>query len=660
MKEKMFAFKGRMNRKNYIILSFLPILIILISAIPIMIKIFSMGNEVYDIGDTIFIPTYFGLLLSIWISLAINVKRLHDVNMSGFFVILNFIPYINILLWIFLMIIKGSNGENKYGINTDINDNKVIYRILIGIIFTFIISIIMVMPFFVKALVDTHLNMVQKELHNYGVYMNIISDNGLINNRKKIEMTIINNEMFIENIEKLISNNIPIISSSSITNYLNIIKDMNKYDIKVRINFNSNNFLLNKPKAEVFIENYYSFFTSQADIHRLEAAKPTNKNAEKDFKDKLEIYHPNIKKGIKIFDISFYFNGAVEKVNLDFEDDTFKINGLEFLNKNKKDINFKINSYKDKESTSDELIINYSKDNENIELEFSQNNFKDTNSFIENIKIKNNIKIKDFIDVNSKMIIDTASNTLMKISFEKVILEFRMSSIDRNKFDTFIKAYSRSDKKDYIDLLNYSIYNIINDGLNIKFNLVLLNTIQNKVTHKSNEISFNISLSKNKLNVENTFAEILKYIDFESEIILSKNTIQSMKSLSSDAPIKVFIDKYKNYLHLNGSEDIRLQNGKLEINGKDTGELSFKEEYKGYFFHKDRFDEKYISIICNDGLFENFAIFSIDSGKILYGNLRTKHSQEFVKEWIISNRDKLNKQWNLITNTYEPEMLILK
>ncbi len=661
MKEKLFAFKGRMNRKNYIVLSLLPILIILISAIPVMMKIFSMGNEVYDIGDIIFIPTYFGLLLGIWVSLAINIKRLHDINFSGFFVILNFIPYVNIILWILLMIIKGSNSDNKYGINTDENDNKVFYKIVVGIILTSIISIIMIMPFFVKALVDTNLNTLKSELHNYGVNMIINSDDGLINNTKKIELTITNNEKFINNASELISNNIEIININDIINTLKTAKEINKYGIKIVVNLHSNNYLIHKPKAEIYLHNYYVLEMTQYEIDTLEYDTSKDKNAEKDFKDKLEIYHPNIKKGIKIFDITFYLDGSIQKINLDYDDDDlFYIKGLEFFNKNKNNIIFKIDSYKNKQIESDDLIIDYSKDDDYIKLDFSQNNFKDANSSIDSISIRNNIKVKDFIDVNSKIIIDSASYLSMKTTFEKLILEFNMSSIDKNKFDTLVKAYSRSDKKDYRDVLNYSIYNILNDGLNIEFKITLLNLINDKVNHNNNEISFNILLAKNKLNVENTFNELVNYINLESNINLSKNMIQTIDSLPSDAPLKILIDKYKKYLHMNENELILIKNRKLEINNQYVEDLLFKEEYSGWYSNKDKFSERYIYVFCEDGLFDSYAVFSIDSGKILDGNLRTKHSEKFVTEWIISNRKTLEEQWNSINDNYVPKMFILK
>ena len=111
---------------------------------------------------------------------------------------------------------------------------------------------------------------------------------------------------------------------------------------------------------------------------------------------------------------------------------------------------------------------------------------------------------------------------------------------------------------------------------------------------------------------------------------------------------------------MNENELILIKNRKLEINNQYVEDLLFKEEYSGWYSNKDKFSERYIYVFCEDGLFDSYAVFSIDSGKILDGNLRTKHSEKFVTEWIISNRKTLEEQWNSINDNYVPKMFILK
>ncbi len=47
-------------------------------------------------------------------SLAVSVRRLHDQNINGWWVIASFIPIINILFLIF-MCFSGTKGKNRYG-----------------------------------------------------------------------------------------------------------------------------------------------------------------------------------------------------------------------------------------------------------------------------------------------------------------------------------------------------------------------------------------------------------------------------------------------------------------------------------------------------------------------------------------------------------------
>lgn len=64
----------------------------------------------------------FGMLISIaailggiWFTIAQDVKRLHDVDKSGWFVLLLIIPVINFILGIYMLLADGTVGPNRYG-----------------------------------------------------------------------------------------------------------------------------------------------------------------------------------------------------------------------------------------------------------------------------------------------------------------------------------------------------------------------------------------------------------------------------------------------------------------------------------------------------------------------------------------------------------------
>ena len=97
-----FSFKGRIRRLEY----FLSLLIFWFS----LYLLFLISDEfrLYDDWYSLF------LIPSVWFIASQTAKRLHDCWMSGW---LQLIPYINILLIIFLIFIDGKIGDNKYGSN---------------------------------------------------------------------------------------------------------------------------------------------------------------------------------------------------------------------------------------------------------------------------------------------------------------------------------------------------------------------------------------------------------------------------------------------------------------------------------------------------------------------------------------------------------------
>lgn len=55
------------------------------------------------------------LIGGIWFTIAQDVKRLHDVDKSGWFIILLFIPIINFILGLYMLLADGTVGPNRYG-----------------------------------------------------------------------------------------------------------------------------------------------------------------------------------------------------------------------------------------------------------------------------------------------------------------------------------------------------------------------------------------------------------------------------------------------------------------------------------------------------------------------------------------------------------------
>lgn len=64
------------------------------------------------VGGIIFLILILGLLIP---SLAVQVRRFHDQDKSGWFILLNFIPLVGGLIVLVMFCIDGTKGPNRFG-----------------------------------------------------------------------------------------------------------------------------------------------------------------------------------------------------------------------------------------------------------------------------------------------------------------------------------------------------------------------------------------------------------------------------------------------------------------------------------------------------------------------------------------------------------------
>ena len=105
--QALFSFTGRMKRSDYWLKGFLPLL-------PLGI----LNNVlIYGVAtDEAFILAIIIGLFSLWPGLAVVVKRLHDRNHSGWFVLVALIPIVG-AIWLVIEIgfLRGTSGPNRFG-----------------------------------------------------------------------------------------------------------------------------------------------------------------------------------------------------------------------------------------------------------------------------------------------------------------------------------------------------------------------------------------------------------------------------------------------------------------------------------------------------------------------------------------------------------------
>lgn len=106
--KKFFDFKGRAKRSEY----WCFLLFILLFYIPFL---FFVGLYLTT-SDYIFNFIYlFFTLIVLPPLISVTVRRLHDIDKSGWFMLLGLIPPIGFFILLYLLAQKGTQGPNKYG-----------------------------------------------------------------------------------------------------------------------------------------------------------------------------------------------------------------------------------------------------------------------------------------------------------------------------------------------------------------------------------------------------------------------------------------------------------------------------------------------------------------------------------------------------------------
>jgi uncharacterized membrane protein YhaH (DUF805 family) len=113
-------FQGRIGRLDYLlycILAFLIIYFLTAYTLDLLSKRYDNPPDLY-----IIISSYFVFIFLIIIG---AVKRLHDIDWSGFWALLIPVPVYWLIITFILLFKKGTNGSNKYGM---INDSRNIFK----------------------------------------------------------------------------------------------------------------------------------------------------------------------------------------------------------------------------------------------------------------------------------------------------------------------------------------------------------------------------------------------------------------------------------------------------------------------------------------------------------------------------------------------------
>jgi uncharacterized membrane protein YhaH (DUF805 family) len=107
--EDLFSFRGRRNRKSYILASLLVAAVMLVVwIIATAVSFASNGYALMIVAGLVTIP----LAIMAW---ALGSQRCRDFGWTGWAMLITLIPYVGWLFAIAIMFVPGTQGPNRYG-----------------------------------------------------------------------------------------------------------------------------------------------------------------------------------------------------------------------------------------------------------------------------------------------------------------------------------------------------------------------------------------------------------------------------------------------------------------------------------------------------------------------------------------------------------------
>lgn len=101
--KKYVVFEGRARRKEFwMFVLFNLIISLVLGVLDALLKINNTLGMIYSLA--VFLP-----------SLAVGIRRLHDTDRSGWWVLIGFVPVIGAIMLLVFAVMDSTPGQNKYG-----------------------------------------------------------------------------------------------------------------------------------------------------------------------------------------------------------------------------------------------------------------------------------------------------------------------------------------------------------------------------------------------------------------------------------------------------------------------------------------------------------------------------------------------------------------
>ncbi len=123
----IFQLRGRIGRLRYLAYTFTSyfLFMILFGILLILFSGLLPALSSYDLSDGFFNGVWLMILLLysplIFVSFVITIRRLNDLNLSGIYSLVPFLPFVGSIFILYIIFARGTTGPNKYGPEPDEN-----------------------------------------------------------------------------------------------------------------------------------------------------------------------------------------------------------------------------------------------------------------------------------------------------------------------------------------------------------------------------------------------------------------------------------------------------------------------------------------------------------------------------------------------------------
>ena len=111
--KKYVVFSGRARRKEYWMFTLFNVLI---SIALTFLDVLLLGHDMGDPESIGIVSTIYSLAVLLP-SLAVSIRRLHDTDRSGWWLLIALIPLIGAIVLLVFMCLDGTRGSNRFGVN---------------------------------------------------------------------------------------------------------------------------------------------------------------------------------------------------------------------------------------------------------------------------------------------------------------------------------------------------------------------------------------------------------------------------------------------------------------------------------------------------------------------------------------------------------------